>query len=299
MVTGMGTLKDQIYPGSRTGIAQLFDELAANYLQHAALEHEVASRLFARLIFQRRTPVCILDLGAGPGNETSELKRRYRKAEVIALDVSLSMCRLARRQSTLLHPVRSVCADLSSLPIADRTVDLIFSNFALHWHTDFPSLTGELRRVLRPDGLLLFSTPGPGSLRELQSALEALCQPSALHPLPDMRTLGDALLAAGFSEPVVDSEFITLEYRDLDLLLADLTATGASAHFRNLGLQNAEIDGFVQAYEPFRRGGVYPVTWEIVYGAAFGPGEGRAIKSPHGDVAAFSVDHLRKSLPRA
>ena len=280
------------------GVARLFDALATDYLQHAALEHEVASRLFGRLMHQRRTPARIADLGAGPGNETSELKKRYRKAEVIALDISLSMCRLARRQSGRWLPVRPVCANFSSLPLANGSVDLIFSNLALQWSPDFRGLTSELRRVLRPDGLLVFSTVGPNSLPELKTACAAVRGLPAAPTLPDMHDLGDALLAAGFSQPVVDSESITMEYRELDLLLRDLAATGPSAQFGTSGLSGEAKNGIFRAYEAFRRNGVYPATWEILYGAGFGPGEGQAIKSPKGDTAAFSVEHLRKSLRR-
>jgi len=276
----------------------VFDRQAERYDQHAALEREVGSRLMERLVFQRRKPVRIVDLGSGTGLSCADLKRRFRKADVIGVDASFNMSRALRRRSGYFHPLHAVCADMSHLPFAERSVDLLFSNLALQWLGDFRPPGAEFRRVLQPGGLLLFSSLGPDSLKELRTAAGFSSDPSGARQFPDMHDIGDALQAAGFSEPVVDSEYITVEYREFEALLAELEATGAGLHFRDWADLTKPGNRLEDAYRAFHRNGHYPVTWEIVYGTAFGPEEGQPIKTPRGDVAAFSVDVLRRSIPR-
>jgi malonyl-CoA O-methyltransferase len=282
-----------------SNVCATFDRVAERYNLHAALEQEVSSRLLERLEFQRLVPQRIADLGAGTGHSARALKRQFPRAEVIALDVSLAMCRKAQQESGFFRPLRPVCADLAQLPLAGRCADLLFSNLAMQWRTDFAALAAGFRRVLKTGGLLVFSTLGPGSLQEFQRLRELAGQDqSAIPPVrsfPDMHDIGDALLAAGFAEPVVDSQIITTEYRDFARLLADLEWTGASSHFVDWPQWTAASDSLATRYEQMRRQGSLPVTWEIVFGAAFGPPEGQPIKTPDGDVAAFSVESLRGS----
>jgi len=282
-----------------SSVCATFDRVAERYNLHAALEQEVSSRLLERLEFQRLVPQRIIDLGAGTGRSARALKRQFPRAEVIALDVSLAMCRKAQRQSGFFRPLRPVCADLAQLPLSGRCADLLFSNLAMQWRTDFAALAAGFRRVLKTGGLLLFSTLGPGSLQEFRDMRELAGQnQSAISPVrsfPDMHDIGDALLAAGFAEPVVDSQIITTEYRDFARLLADLEWTGATSHFADWPQWTAATGLLATRYEQLRRQGSLPVTWEIVFGAAFGPPEGQPIKTSDGDVAAFSVESLRGS----
>jgi malonyl-CoA O-methyltransferase len=276
----------------RDEVRAVFDRVAVRYDRHAALEKEVGSRLLERLEFQRLVPQRIIDLGSGTGYSASALKRQYRKAEVIGLDASLDMSRQLRRESGFFRPLQPVCADLAQLPFAERCADLLFSNLALQWCADFHALTAGFRRVLRTGGLLLFSTLGPGSLQEFRSIRPLV------RPFVDLHDIGDALLAAGFAEPVMDSEIITTQYQDFEHLLADLEWTGAGTHIANWPEWTAPASPLADAYEAYRQQGRLPVTWEIVYGAAFGPPEGQPIKTRDGDLAAFSVDSLRGSRAR-
>jgi malonyl-CoA O-methyltransferase len=284
-------------PGQRD-VRAIFDQVAGRYDQHAALEREVGSRLFERLSFRRREPARIVDLGSGTGHGTKALKRQFRKAEVIAVDASLEMCRRVRRQSGFLHPVRPVCADLSALPVANRSVDLLFSNLAIQWCENIRATLAGFRRVLSPGGLLLFSSLGPDSMKEMKVAAGTAGNPLLARQFTDMHNLGDALVEAGFSEPVMDSEFITTEYPDLQALVTEMALTGAGTHIADWAARISAGKVLADAYAPFVRNGRYPVTWEIVYGAAFGPQEGQPVKSREGDVATFSVDFLRASRPR-
>lgn len=279
-------------------VRELFNRVAGCYDQYSALEQEVGSRLMERFQFQKHAPRRILDLGSGTGHWAWQLKKRFRKAQVIALDASLAMSRLSQKRSSLLRPVHALSADFEQLPIADRSVDLVFSNLAMQWTAEFSSLANGLRRVVRPGALVLFSTLGPDSMKEFRQAAGYSGESGLSRRFSDMHELGDALLAAGFTEPVMDSEFITLAYRDFASLLAELESTGAATHFGDWSEQTASGAGLVERYRNFLREDRFPVTWEIVYGSAFGPEEGRPIKTPEGDVAAFSVDHLRQSGKR-
>jgi len=284
-------------PG-RDAIRAAFDREAGRYDRHAVLEREVGSRLMDRLQFQQHTPGVIVDLGCGTGYFSAALKRRFRNSEVVGIDASQAMCRAMIGRSGFRHRLRAVGADLSLLPLAGRSVDLVFSNLALQWERDFRVLGTEVRRILRPGGLFLFSSLGPGSLKELRQAA-GLGQDSArARQFVDMHDIGDTLLAAGFSQPVTDSEVITVEFRQFDTLVAELEATGASLHFADWAAITAEHSSVADNYQAFRCDGRYTVTWEIVYGAAFGPEDGQPIKTPEGDLAVFSVDALRRSNRR-
>jgi malonyl-CoA O-methyltransferase len=292
---------NQNLPGQNE-VRVAFERVAGHYHQHAALEREVSSRMLERLEFQRLVPQRIIDLGAGTGHASRILKRQFPKAEVIALDASLLMCQKVRRESNFFRPVRAVCADCAQLPFSGGCADLLFSNLALQWCVDFHALASGFRRVLRTGGLLLFSTLGPGSLREFQLILDRAGQDSAKSPLvrpfTDMHDIGDALLAAGFAEPVMDSQLITTEYQDFASLVLDLEWTGANTHFADWPKWTANPSDLATQYEQFRRQRRLPVSWEIVFGAAFGPPEGQPIKTRDGDIAAFSVDSLRGSRRR-
>ena len=275
-----------------------FDRTAANYDRHAVLEREVADRLMERLEFVRDEPVRVVDLGSGTGYCCEALKRRFPEAEVIGLDASFAMSRALGRRANAAYPIEAVCADLSLLPFASCSVDLLLSNLAFQWSGDFRRLFEGFRHILRPGGMLLFSTLGPDSLTEFKSAAGLEESRNSLRNFPDMHDVGDALLAAGFSEPVMDSEHITMEYQRMDSMMDELEATGVDTHFDDWGRHRENSRDLMCAYREFCRNGRYPVTWEIVYGTAFGPDEGQPFRTPEGEVAAFSVDYLRGSMTR-
>ena len=278
-------------------VREAFDRVAARYDRHAALEQEVGKRLMERLAFLRRPVRRILDLGCGTGLASAELKRAYRKSEVIGLDSSVGMLEQLKARSGLLRPLRAACADFTELPLADQSIDLIFSNLAFQWCARPDELFNEIRRVLSPGGMLLFSSLGVGTLRELAIAWEDLHESYRVAPFADILELGDAMMAAGFREPVMDAERITVDYPAVSNLLEELEATGM-AGFLCGDVHWREVSGELAAgYEPFRRNGRFPVSFEVVYGTAFGPEPGQPRKTSQGDVVTFSVDALRKARP--
>ena len=272
-----------------------FERIADRYDHHAALEQEVCSRLLERTSFNRRPPDQILDLGCGTGYGSAQLKKTFRKAQVVGMDTSLAMLAQTRRQSSMLRPLKTICGDIAALPFAGQSADLVFSNLASYWCPQPMAMFSEFRRVLRPDGMLLFSTFGPATMKELGQAWAGVDEEVELPEFPDLLEIGNALMAAGFREPVMDMEMITLSYRQMETLFEELEATGTSMLVSGWGRWTASIPALKQAYTPLMRDGNFPLSFEIVYGTAFGPQEGQPMKTAGGDVATFSVEALRRS----
>jgi malonyl-CoA O-methyltransferase len=258
----------------KTLARRAFEQAAATYDASAALQNEVGSRLVERLDFIRMQPRRILDLGAGTGVFTRVLGRRYPRADITALDIAPAMLQQARARGSWWHRPRCVCGDAEALPFADAGFDFIFSNLMLQWCADLPATLLELRRVLAPGGLLLFTTLGPDTLGELRASWSAVDGFTHVNPFIDMHDVGDALLQARWAEPVMDTERLTVTYRDLATLMLDLKHIGAHnvTRGRARGLTGkGRFQAFAAAYEQFRRDGVLPSTYEVVYGHAWSP----------------------------
>lgn len=253
-----------------------FERAAATYDSADALHREVGRRLVEHLDPIRIDPARVLDLGCGTGSLLEALARRFPRSEIVAVDFSRSMLRRAAartpwwKRAAGVRAPRFACADLQALPLAVSSAGLAFSNLTLQW-CDARAVFTEAARVLEKDGLLLFSTLGPDTLRELRAAFDT----TPFAGLVDMHDLGDALVAAGFGQPVMEMELLTLEYSTLEALLADLHAVGAlaPAAFPAGGLAaRGRRNAAARAYEARRRDGALPATYEIVYGHAWKAG---------------------------
>lgn len=252
-----------------------FDRAADSYDEAAVLQHEVARRLHERLALCRIAPQRILDIGAGTGRGTAALLKSYRGAQVIALDLSLAMLAKTRCRGSWLRRPSLLCADAERLPVADGSIDLLHSNLTLQWCNDLDRVFGGFRRAMGTGGLLMFTTFGPDTLKELRACWGRVDGRPHVNTFVDMHDIGDALVRAGFADPVMDMEVLTLTYREPRELMRDLKRIGATNAMRAgpSGLMSpTRLLAVERAYEDFRReDGLLPATYEVVYGHAWVP----------------------------
>ena len=230
--------------------------------------------MLERLHLIKLAPTTVVDIGCGTGFATVLLQQKYRRARIVSVDFSTSMLSIARKRFTWPRRLRGVCANTLALPLADNSCELVLSNFVLHWCSNLAQVFAELQRILKPGGLLMFSTLGPDTLTELRQSWAAVDQQPHVHTFIDMHDVGDKLLQAQFADPVMDVERFTLTYQDVNALQHDLKMLGATnalkARRRGL-LGKHKYQAFLAAYEQFRTAGLLPATYEIVYGHAWSP----------------------------
>ncbi len=263
-------------------IRRAFSAASQSYEQAAVLQREVGNRLVERLVEINKPAARILDLGAGTGTSIRALRQRYLHSEFVALDFALPMLQQLQRQQEPLLSTQVVCADVANLPFGTCLFNLVFSSLTLQWCEDLPTVFREVRRVLADDGLFLFATLGPDTLYELRHSWAAADAAAHVNSFQDMHHVGDALLHAGFADPVVDVERIVLTHSTVDVLLQDLRALGANTVLggRRVGLTGRRrMQAMREAYEQFRTtDGVLPATFEVVYGLARQPSNHRPMQ---------------------
>jgi malonyl-CoA O-methyltransferase len=260
-------------------VARRFARAADTYERGDFFAREIDRRMQERLDYVNLKPGRIVDLGCSRGGSFAGLGARYPEAELLGLDLAPAMLRIqAARPSGWQRwlglgkrngPLR-LAADATQLPLAAQSAGLLWSNLLLHWLDDPLPALAEAHRVLETDGLLMFSTLGPDTLRELRAAFADGY--AHTQRFIDMHDFGDMLVGCGFADPVMDMEVITLTYDDVDSLFAELRAAGSSCAMkaRRHGLSGRQ--GWLAAraaYEAMRRDGKLPATFEVIYGHAW------------------------------
>jgi malonyl-CoA O-methyltransferase len=281
----------------RAGVRASFDRASASYESAAGLQARVAAELLERLAVFAFEPRVVLDLGAGTGRVTRELKRRYRRALVIALDLAPGMLREARRHQQLWRRFERVCADALRLPLADGSVDVVFSSLMLQWCEPLDTALAECRRVLKPDGFFAFSTFGPDTLHELRGAWASADGYNHVNHFVDVHEIGDALVRVGLMEPVLDVDRVEVSYPDALCLMRDLKAIGAhnvTAGRPRALVGRARLKRMQDAYEAFRRDDRLPATYEVIYGASWGAAGRRAAAAIAGE-ARIAPGSIRRA----
>jgi malonyl-CoA O-methyltransferase len=271
-----------------------FNKSAEHYDEVAVLQREIGQRLIDRMDMIKFQPTMILDLGAGTGVATAALAKKFKKAQIYALDFAQSMLIQTRKRGSWLRRPRCICGDMEQLPLADQSIDFIYSNAALQWSNDLEKTFSEFKRVLKPGGLLLFTTFGPDTLYELRDSWAAVDGTTHVTPFPDMHDVGDAMMRAGLATPVMDVDRMALTYETVLALMKELKQLGAHnmAQSRHRGLTGKRrMQGMIEAYEAFRKEGRLPATYEVVYGHAWAPTEKQTVQRN-----TVSVDQLRQSL---
>jgi malonyl-CoA O-methyltransferase len=276
-----------------------FNRRARDFAERDFVIREIDRRLQERMDLIRQQPGRILDLGCGAGGSRGALRKRFPNASWIGVDHAVSMLeRDARGDGVLskwLHGARveRIAADAGALPLADRSVDLVYSNLMPHWHPDPPRLFAECRRVLTGGGVLLFSCFGPDTLKEVRSACATALPRAAPMPFIDMHDFGDMLVASGFATPVMDAEFLRLTYPTGEQLLREVIALGGNPRDDRSGalVSGRQARALIEALESLRGDdGLIGLTIEVAYGHAW-----RAPPRERG-VTRIDVESLRQQM---
>ncbi len=273
-----------------------FDRAAKHYDEYAIVQQEIGERLFERLQFIRLNPETILDLGAGTGFLLPKLRAAFPQSAITAIDVSKESLKQAAKN----HPTIDcdfVQADANHLPFPDNSFDLVISNVMLPWSHDMMATFASALRVLKKNGLLIFTTVVLDTLKELRRAFATVDAQDHVNAFYDMHEIGDAMVQVGLADPVVDMEYLTVTYKNLSRLFEDLKKTGShvfpirpSSGF----YPRQKWQAMCEAYEQFKTPeGVYPATVEIIYGHAFKPQ--RAVQRADASGAiAISIDEIER-----
>ncbi|GJH34348.1 methyltransferase domain-containing protein [Paraburkholderia hospita] len=277
-------------------LRKIFDRRAASFNDVAFLPREIAQRMRERLDYIKVNPAQVLDAGCGAGDDLPALRERFPEAPVFGTDLSRAMLALAVQHDATdtswrrflpaslgkalgSRGPRFAQADFSALPFASGAFEFIWSNLALHWHSRPDLVFPEWQRVLKVNGLLMFSTLGPDTLKELRGAYAEI---EAAHGVNthkhvidfvDMHDLGDMLVESGFEIPVMDQETLTITYKSPESLLADVRRWGAYPFRREAspgGASRRMQKALLAALEARRRAdGTIPLTFEVIYGHAW------------------------------
>jgi len=265
------------YQAEKKAVARNFNASADSYDEVAVLQQVVADRLLERLALIKVKARTVLDLGSGTGFGAKRLGRKYRKARVIQADIAEQMLRSSRRNFRRLMSRQSyVCTDAEQLPFREAVCDLVFSNMMLQWSNNLDQVYAEVGRVMKEGGLFIFSSLGPDTLKELRESWSRVDDKIHVNAFIDMHDCGDALLRAGFENPVMETEYFTLTYEDVFSMMRELKQLGAQNV--NLGRRHSltgkgRIRNLVDAYEQHRFEGRLPLTYEVVYGHAWCRGQ--------------------------
>jgi malonyl-CoA O-methyltransferase len=279
-----------------------FERAAQTYDAAAILQKTVREEMLSRLDLVKLSPRVILDAGCGTGQGSLALQKRFAQSHIVSLDLAMGMLHqtyaqmptLQRWLANITGHKNLVCADIEALPLANASVDMVWSNLALQWCNDLDQAFSEMKRVLTPNGLLMFSTFGPDTLKELREASapkESTHGATHVSRFIDMHDIGDAMTRAGFSAPLLDVEYFTLTYDDVKSVMRDLKSIGAhnATAGRGRGLAGK---GFLQQlehrYEQFRQEGKLPATFEVIYGHAWNPQQQQELQ------AGYAPVHFKK-----
>ncbi len=280
---------------SKMEIANAFSRAAPHYDEAALLQHEVGNRFIEQLPLFRIDPHQILDIGCGTGQISHALTRRYPGASITSLDIAEGMVKSTRKKRPKSgfglwrrNSHHLLVGDAESLPFADNSFDLIASSLTFQWCSNLHQLFSEIQRVLTPGGLLLFTTLGPDTLKELRASWQAIDNDIHVNHFVDMHDVGDAMLNGNLGDPVIDMEQIVITYERAITLMRDLKVIGA--HNMNPGRSRGltspgKLNAVSAAYEQFRTDeGLLPATYEVIYGHAW-RGEFRKAADPDGSDA--------------
>ncbi len=256
-------------------VRRRFDRAAEKFEEFDFVHAVTRNGLLARLepmVVQAKT---VVDLGCATGSACKPLAKRFRRAHIIALDLSASMLQQVRRKQSWLAKYSLLHANANAIPLIDQSVDVVFANQLLPWVDDSTMVFTEVARVLRENGLFLFSSLGPDSLSELRQAWQSVDAGVHVNRFPDMHDLGDAAVHAGLTDPVLDVDRLSVTYQDANALFRDLTGCGARnclAKRNGTLVGKARFDTMTATLERHRKDGTIELDLELIYGHCWGAG---------------------------
>jgi malonyl-CoA O-methyltransferase len=269
----------------RRAVIAGFNKAAPRYDQMAVVQREVADRLLDRLDWVKIAPQTILDMGARTGYTTQFLAQRYPDAQLIAIDWAQNLLQTAKKTAPRSIPI---CADPQQLPLPSQCADLIIANLTWHWLDDHSRCLQEWRRLLKPGGLLLFTTCGPDTLSELRASFAAIDDQPHVHLFLDMHDIGDALMAAQFADPVMQAEHLYFTYSSPARLLDDLRGSGVTnaLQSRRRGLTGKNrwqrmLDEYSKFFRPEMG---YVATIEVIYGLCWATAQTTHYADAHSEI---------------
>jgi len=246
-------------------VARSFSRAASTYDSVAQLQRDIGAQLFTHLPNALPVQSVVLDLGSGTGFFALQLTAKYPKSQIVGLDIAEGMLLYAAEQH---DGISWVCSDAELLPLADNSVDLIFSSLAIQWCNNLPQLMAELERVLKPGGQLHITTLGPHTLHELKSAWQQVDDYVHVNRFQSQQALIAATNSSQLVLGDVQQENRTLYYDRLNELTRELKALGA--HNINSGKPEgltgrSRLLAFKNAYETFRTAQGLPATYDVIY----------------------------------
>ena len=257
-------------------VRRRFDRAADTFDKADFVHATTRTGLFERLEGVVIDAKVVLDLGCATGAATRSLAKRFRGSQVVAIDVSRRMLARCAARRSWFSRVACVQADASTLPFADNSVDVVFSNLLLPWINDIEHVASEVARVLQKGGLFAFATLGPDSLLDLRRAWQAVDDEPHVNAFFDMHDIGDALVRSGLMNPVLDVDRLQVSYTDTSKMFADLTACGArnalADRHRSLTGRN-RFNAMREYLLDSQAGAGLAVDFELVYGHCFGSGQ--------------------------
>ncbi len=282
-------------------IKESFNKAAQNYDANAVLQNEIGQRLIDRLDFFTINPQIVLDLGMGTGYTTNKLAQKYSKSQIIGMDIAENMLQVAKNQNlTSSTNILLLQSDINKLPVADNSVDLIFSNFTFQWCENITNLFTECLRILKVGGLIFFSIPGPDTLFELRAAFNKI-DPEHQHVnnFIDMHNIGDILVQTKFGHPVMDNEYFTLTYSKINTILKDIKSIGANTkltdNYRKSLFSKTKYQLLANEYENFKQpDDKLPLTYEVIYGHAFKTAKPVKVKYPEISEVMVPIEKIIK-----
>lgn len=292
---------DHSYDVNIQGVKQAFNNAAIDYDAFSSLQKTVADRLLESFEFIKTQPETVLDLGAGTGRGSRQLNKQFKKAQIFQADLSIEMLRVSRKQSPRFFSKHHfICADGYELPLSNNSIDLVFSNLMLQWCNDPDKVFAEIKRVLKPGGVFVFSSFGPDTLKELRACWRQVDEAVHVNAFTDLHDIGDALIRNGMEAPVLSVEHIVVTYDECKQLMRDLKKIGA--HNVNSGRRKTltgkeRLKKVIQFYESYRQDNKLPATYEVIYGHAWRSEIDKSIKN-NANAQTISLDDLKQDLAK-